>query len=118
MIVLGYIFKGLAIFSNLLFFAGIYYGKIIYNKKFRAKRVHYLTVGVAVGMIVYLIILIYYIAGFILVKDFIKSAVCLLFLTSPFLIGVYGNNYDKAKTYFNIQLGLLALSLLFLVFFV
>ena len=116
--IIAYSLKGAAVAANCLFFAGVYYGRVIYNKKFKGRRIHNLAVGLGASMGIYLIILIYYMVSFLLGKYYLKSGVCLFFIVSPFTIGLFGNNYDKAKTYFNIQLLFLALSLLFIVFFV
>ncbi len=114
--VIAYSLKGVAIAVNSLFFTGVYFGMKTYNKKFRARRVHKLTVGLAVGLMMYILILMFYAFSFVLEKHFLKSAACLFFAASPFLIGISGNDYNKAKTYFIIQLIVLIFSLLFIIF--
>ena len=112
------IIKGLAVTANCFFFINVFYGRKIYNKKFNGRVVHRLTVALVISMAIYLLAVSFYMVNFILGKYYIKSAGCLFFIISPFTVGLFGNNYDNAKAYFNIQLLFLLLSLIFLILFV
>jgi hypothetical protein len=106
--------KYIAILANLVFFVTVFYGKLIYNKKFKARRVHYLMVTFGLTMVVYYPLLLIYSIAFMLNNKPLYALACLSFIASPYIIGIFGNNYDRAKTYFNIQLVLLVMCFVFL----
>ncbi|MCL2155674.1 MAG: hypothetical protein FWH53_08425 [Leptospirales bacterium] len=106
-------FKIIGIISNSLFFSFVLYAGLIYNKKFNSKRNHYLAVFMAINMVIYYLFMIVCAFSFFLEEEFFNSFLCLFFVMSPYLIGIYGNDYDKAKWYFGIQLFILLVSLVF-----
>jgi len=108
-------YKIIGLISNSLFFSFVLYAGLIYNKKFHAKRIHYMAVFMGLNMVVYFLFMIVCAFSFFLEKEFFNSFLSLLFAISPYLIGIYGNDYDKAKFYFGLQLLLLVASFVFLV---
>ena len=108
-------FKIIGYISNFLFFSFVLYAGSIYNKKFHAKRNHYLAVFMAINMIIYYLFMAVCAFSFFLEKEYVNSFICLFFVISPYLIGIYGNDYEKAKFYFRIQLFVLLLSFVFLI---
>jgi len=108
-------YKIIGLISNSLFFSFVLYAGLIYNKKFHAKRNHYLAVFMASNMVVYFLFMIVCAFLFFLEEEFFNSFLSLLFAISPYIIGIYGNDYDKAKFYFGIQMLLLIASFVFLI---
>ena len=108
-------YKIIGIISNSFFFSFVLYAGLIYNKKFHAKRNHYLAVFMAINMVIYYLFMILCSFSFFIEEEFSYSFLCLFFIISPYLIGIYGNDYDKAKLYFGIQLFILLGSLIFII---
>jgi uncharacterized membrane protein len=108
-------YKIIGIISNSLFFSFVLYAGLIYDKKFHAKKNHYLAVFMTINMIIYYLFMLFSAFAFFLEQEFINSFLCLFFIISPYLIGIYGNDYDKAKWYFCIQLFILLGSLVFVI---
>jgi len=108
-------YKIVGLISNSFFFSFVFYAGLIYNKKFHAKKNHYLAIFMAINMVIYYLFMILCAFSFFLEQEFLDSFICLFFVISPYLIGIYGNDYDKARLYFGIQLLLLVASFVFLI---
>ena len=108
-------FKIIGLISNFLFFSFVLYAASIYDKKFSAKRNHYLAVFMALNMVVYYLFMSFCAVLFVFEEEYFNSFMCFFFIISPYIIGIYGNTYDKAKFYFSMQLFILLVSFVFLI---
>jgi len=108
-------YKIVGIISNSFFFIFVLYAGLIYNKKFHAKKNHYLAVFMTINMVIYYLFMIICAFSFFLDGEYFNSFLSLFFVISPYLIGIYGNDYDKAKLYFGLQLFLILVSLVFVI---
>jgi hypothetical protein len=103
--------------ANILCFCGVFYGRQIYDREdMNPRRVHLFSITFIVIFLLYLSSMTIFSIYLLFIGHFFYASLFLFFITSPFIIGVLGNNFDRAKIYFNLQLFILFLSLLVLVF--
>ena len=90
--------------------AGFSYGLFIYNKRFNPLRIHLFSVTLVVLMLAYLLLC----AGFSFYCFYwgkpSAGILCLVSLLTPFIIGVTGNRYSRAKLFFAAQIAALSAS--------
>jgi hypothetical protein len=102
--------------ANTLCLSGFYYAKIVYNKKFNPLTMHYFSVALVVSFLVYLLMALFFSVFYLMNGNIIWGLFFLAALVNPFVIGILGNNYNKADRYYSTQIFFFALSLFFFIF--
>ena len=107
-----YTLLGLALLTNLICLAGIFHVKGIYRDNSRvfavAKWVEFLGITLVVHLLLVLVLLVYA----LLAAKFGVATFFLVFLLSPFAIGLAADEYRTADRYIVLQLWMLLLSLI------
>lgn len=84
--------------------AGFCYGMLVYNKKFNPLKMHRFSVTLVVLLLVYLLFCLFFSVYCFLSGNTIPAIVCAVSMLAPFIIGVSGNGYSRAKLFYSIQI--------------
>lgn len=96
--------------------AGFFYGMLVYNKKFNSLKMHRFSVTLVVLLLVYLIFCIFFSVYCFLAGKSISAIVCAVSMFAPFIIGISGNHYSRAKLFYSVQIiALIASAAFFLI---
>ena len=104
--------KYIVILLNLIsFFAFL---ATAYAKK--PKKVHYMSLTWLVSYLICILFYLFYAVFFITRNRYLYVLLCIIFIINPFIIGAFGNDYEKKTVYSRIQLLFYIASIAFFTF--
>jgi hypothetical protein len=102
--------------ANALCLGGFYYAKIAYNRRFNPQIMHYFSVALVVSFLAYLMLSLFFSVFYVMNGNLLAGAVCCAAFANPFIVGMTGNDYDRAKKYYIVQILFFISSLAFFIF--